>query len=341
MLFTLVLLVSLGVLITGADLFINGAVATARHFRVSPLLVGMVIVGFGTSAPEMLVSTISALDGASGIALGNAWGSNIANIAVILGITALIRPVTVHSRVLRTELPILLGVSVLAGVQVIDGSLGRWDAIILLAVFVAFLWWSVRYQRVEPSDPLADQVVREMMPDGGAESRGRVPGELRVQPEGRSLGRSVVILVGGLVLLVGGSRGVVWGAVGLARAAGISDLIIGLTIVAVGTSLPELASSIAAIRKGEDEIAFGNVVGSNLFNTLIVVGLAGVIRPFPVERLSLVRDVPVMVGLTVLMLLFGLGRRGRSGRINRVEAVVLCLAYVAYLAWLIVPITGR
>nr|MDA3949827.1 calcium/sodium antiporter [Spirochaeta sp.] len=334
MLFILVLLVSLGVLIKGADVFITGAVATARHFRVSPLLVGMVIVGFGTSAPEMLVSTMSAVEGASGIALGNAWGSNIANIALILGVTALIRPVTVQSRVLRTELPILLGVTVLAGVQVIDGSLGRWDAVLLLVLFAGFLFWSIRFQRAEPTDPLADQVVREVMSDGGEDGGedpgGRVLGGPRVQP----VGRSVVILVIGLVLLIGGSRGVVWGAVGLARAAGISDLIIGLTIVAIGTSLPELASSIAAIRKGEDEIAFGNVVGSNMFNTLIVVGLAGVIRPFPVERMSLVRDVPVMVGLTVLMLLFGIGRRGRAGRINRVEAAVLCLVYAGYLAWL-------
>ena len=282
----------------------------------------MLIVGFGTSTPEMLVSAISALDGAPGIALGNAWGSNIANIALILGVTALVKPVGVQSRVIRTELPILLGVTVVAGVIVLDGALGRFDAVVLLTLFALFLFWSVRFQRVDTTDPLAVEAVRE------------VPASA---PE-RSVWISVLVLGAGLALLVLGSRGVVWGAVGIARAAGISDLVIGLTVVAVGTSLPELASSVAAIRKGEDEIAFGNVVGSNLFNTLAVVGIAGLIAPFTVERVSIVRDLPVMAALTVLMLLFGIGRRGRQGRINRYEATVLCLAYVAYLAVLIQPL---
>lgn len=319
MLFALALIGGLAILIKGADLFVDGAAATARHFHVSPLLVGMLIVGFGTSAPEMLVSAISAIDGAPGIALGNAWGSNIANIALILGITALVKPVRVQSRVIRTELPILLGVTVVAGAIVLDGTLGRIDAVVLLALFALFLFWSVRFQHIDTTDLLAAEAVRE------------VPAAV---PE-RSVWKSVLILGMGLCLLVLGSRGVVWGAVGIARAAGISDLVIGLTVVAVGTSLPELASSIAAVRKGEDEIAFGNVVGSNMFNTLAVVGIAGVIAPFGIERVSIARDLPVMAGLTVLMLLFGIGRRGRPGRINRYEATVLFLAYVAYLAVLI------
>jgi len=282
----------------------------------------MLIVGFGTSAPEMLVSAVSAIDGAPGIALGNAWGSNIANIALILGVTALVKPVTIQSRVIRTELPILLGVTAAAGVIVFDGTLGRIDAIILMVLFALFLFWSVRFQRVDITDPLADEAVHEVS----------------VTVSDRPVWISVVILGVGLVLLVLGSRGVVWGAVGIARTAGISDLVIGLTVVAVGTSLPELASSIAAIRKGEDEIAFGNVVGSNMFNTLAVVGIAGIIAPFEVERLSLVRDLPVMAGLTVLMLLFGIGRGGGPGRINRFEALFLCLVYVAYLATLVIAI---
>ncbi|MFP4153457.1 MAG: calcium/sodium antiporter [Alkalispirochaeta sp.] len=319
MLFTLALVGGLAVLIKGADLFVDGAAALARHYRVSPLVVGMLIVGFGTSAPEMLVSAVSAIDGAPGIALGNAWGSNIANIALILGITALVKPVTVQSRVIRTELPILLGATVVAGGLAFDGVLGRADAVILLALFGAFLFWSIRFQHVDLADPLATEAVHEV--------ESSVPT--------RPMGWASVILALGLVLLVLGSRGVVWGAVGLARVAGISDLVIGLTIVAVGTSLPELASSIAAVRKGEDEIAFGNVVGSNIFNTLAVVGIAGAITPFRVDRISVVRDLPVMAGLTVLMLLFGIGRRGGPGRINRIEATLLCLGYAGYLTALV------
>jgi cation:H+ antiporter len=324
MLFALALALvgGLVVLIKGADLFVDGAAATARYFRVSPLVVGMLVVGFGTSAPEMLVSAVSAIDGAPGIALGNAWGSNIANIALILGITALVKPVTVQSRVIRTELPILLVATGVAGAVVFDGILGRIDAIVLLALFALFLFWSVRFQRVDIADPLANEAVREVsasVPD-------------------RSVWISIMLLVVGLVLLVLGSRGVVWGAVGIARAAGISDLVIGLTVVAVGTSLPELASSIAAVRKGEDEIAFGNIVGSNMFNTLAVVGIAGVIAPFKIERVSLVRDLPVMAVLTLLMLLFGIGRGGGPGRINRYEATFLCLGYAGYLAMLVYAI---
>jgi len=322
MLFTLALLGGLTVLIKGADLFVDGAAATARYFRVSPLVVGMLIVGFGTSAPEMLVSAVSAIDGAPGIALGNAWGSNITNIALILGITALVKPVAVQSRVITTELPILLVVTGVAGAIVLDGTLGRIDAVILLVLFVLFLMWSVRFQHVDVTDPLADEAVREATANVSE----------------RSVWLSVAILAAGLVLLVLGSRGVVWGAIGIARAAGISDLVIGLTVVAVGTSLPELASSIAAVRKGEDEIAFGNIVGSNMFNTLAVVGIAGVIAPFEIERVSVVRDLPVMAGLTLLMLLFGIGRRGGPGRINRYEATLLVLGYVTYLASLVVTV---
>lgn len=276
----------------------------------------MVIIGFGTSAPEIVVSAFSAAGGNVGIALGNAYGSNISNIALILGVAALIRPITVDSAVLRKELPVLLGVTVLAGVQLLDGNLSRTDAWVLLAVFALVMGWSVATGLRARRDPLAEEVS----------------GELAAHP--LTLRRAGVMLGYGLVLLVVSSRILVWGAVDLARAFGISDLLIGLTVIALGTSLPELASAVAASRKGEDDLAFGNVLGSNLFNTLAVVGLAGVIRPTPVNPEILVRDLPVMGGLTLSLFLFGYGFWG-EGRISRYEAAILLLAYLGYTGVLV------
>ena len=317
-LLSIALAVGIGVLVLAANLFVDGAAATARHFGLSPLLIGMLIVGFGTSVPEMLVSALSALDGASGIALGNAWGSNITNIALILGVSAVVRPITVRSGVLRTELPILLVVTLGAGAVVFGMGIGRLDATLLLIGFLAFVLWSVLSQGRKMDDPLATEVSE-------------TPAATRPRP----FGLSVLYLVVGLALLIVASRAIVWGAVGLARAAGVSDLMIGLTVVAVGTSLPELASSVAAARRGEDEIAFGNVIGSNLFNTLAVVGIAGAIRPIHVDRLAAVRDYPTMLFLTVMLFVVGFARRGRIGRVTRPEGMVLCILYVAYILLLV------
>ena len=263
------ILVGLIVLVWSADRFVDGAAATANYLGMSPLLIGMVIVGFGTSAPEMVVTAIAASQGNPGLALGNAYGSNIANIALILGLVAVIKPIAVASGVLRKELPILALVTLLAGWQLYDGYLSRLDALVLGVVFVAVMGWSIRQGVTGKGDPLGAEISRELASH---------PMPLKT---------AVMWLVIGLALLIGSSRLLVWGSVEVAHFFGISDLIIGLTIVAIGTSLPELASSLIAIRKGEHDIALGNVIGSNLFNTLAVVGIAAGIHPLAVDPIVL------------------------------------------------------
>lgn len=307
----------LALLVWSADRFVEGSAVTARHFGMPPLLIGMVVVGFGTSAPEMVVSALAASQGNSGLALGNAYGSNITNIALILGITAIISPIAVHSQVMRKELPILAGITLLAIWQLLDGSLSRLDAVGLLLTFTALLGWSIWAGMKKPQDALALEVSAEL--------------DERVMP----IRNAVFWLVAGLVLLIISSRILVWGAVDLATAFGVSDLIIGLTIVAIGTSLPELASSVIAARKGEHDLALGNILGSNMFNTLAVVGIAGMIAPMEVAGDVLVRDLPVMAGLTFALFALGYGFRG-PGRINRVEGVLLITAFVAYTLYLLI-----
>lgn len=317
-------IVGLAVLVWSADKFVDGAVGVAEFCGMSTLLIGMVVVGFGTSAPELTVSAISAAQGNPELALGNAYGSNIANIALILGATALISPILMQRSVLRGDLPILLAVSVLSIILVWDGSVARWNGILLLAVFAAAMAYSIHRElkkaKLEKSESLS----------GNADS---------AEPKKVSLGKSIFWLVLGLVLLVVSSRALVWGAVEIARTLGVSDLLIGLTIVAVGTSLPELASSIAAARKGENDIALGNIIGSNLFNTLAVVGLAATISPMDeIEKAVTYRDMPLMIALTVALIVLGYRRKG-DGRLNRIAGAILLAVYVGYLALLIFQAT--
>ena len=312
----LAIAIGLSVLVWSAGKFVEGSAATAGHFGMPPLLIGMVVVGFGTSAPEMVVSALSATQGNPGLALGNAYGSNITNIALILGITALISPVAVHSQVMRKELPILAAVTALAAWQVWDGELTLLDALVLLGVFFLLLAWSIRQGMTQEKDTLGAEIAEEM--------------SLRVMP----LRNAVLWLILGLLLLIVSSRILVWGAVELALGFGVSDLIIGLTIVAVGTSLPELASSVIAARKGEHDIALGNILGSNLFNTLAVVGIAGTISPMVVAPEVFYRDIAVMSALTLSLFILGYGFRG-PGRINRVEGGFLLACFVGYTAYLI------
>lgn len=307
----------LALLVWSADRFVEGSASTARHFGMPPLLIGMVIVGFGTSAPEMLVSALAASQGNPGIALGNAYGSNIANIALILGVTSLINPIMVHSTVLRKELPILTLLTLLSVALIADFDLSRLNAVILLLVFGALMTWTIYQGLKRKTDSLANEVEAET-------AEKAIP-----------LKRAVLWLAAGLLLLIASSRLLVWGAVEIAQIFEVSDMIIGLTIVAVGTSLPELASSVIAARKGEHDIALGNVLGSNLFNTLAVVGIAGTIHPFAVEPETLSRDMVVMGALTVSLFLIGYGFRRRQGRINRFEGATLLMVYVGYTAWLI------
>ncbi len=313
---SIALILGLALLVWSADRFVEGASATARYFGMPPLLIGMVIVGFGTSAPEMVVSALAASQGNPGLALGNAYGSNITNIALILGITALISPIAVHSQVLRKELPILAVVTAIAAWQLVDGHITRLDALVLLLVFAAVMGWSIWQGMKKNNDPLGAEITQELdaqkLPIGGA----------------------VLRLVIGLVLLIISSRILVWGAVEIAQGFGVSDLVIGLTVVAIGTSLPELASSVIAARKGEHDIALGNIVGSNLFNTLAVVGIAGAISPMAVGPEVPNRDMLMVGALTLSLFVIGYGFRG-PGRINRFKGSLLLVAYVGYTFYLI------
>jgi cation:H+ antiporter len=311
------LAVGLVVLVWSADRFVDGAAALAKIFGMPPLLIGMIIVGFGTSVPEMIVSAFAALQGSPELALGNAYGSNITNIALILGVTALVNPIRVGSSIVRLEMPILLGVTAFAGVELYTGDLTRMDAIMLLAVFAGLMGWTFWQSARKRSDSLAAEVAEEL---AGSEMRAAT---------------ALLWTVVGLVLLVGSSRALVWGAVEIATAMGVDNLVIGLTIVALGTSLPELASSLAAVRKNEHDIALGNILGSNLFNTLAVVGIAGVISPLRVPSDVLTRDFPVMAFVTLLLFFLVFGFRNR-GNLTRMKGALLLTIYIAYSLYLAV-----
>jgi len=299
-------------LVWGADRFVTGAAATARLLGIPPLLIGLTIVGFGTSAPEILVSVVASLQGNPGLAIGNAIGSNIANIALILGITALVVPLAVDSGTMRREMPILIGTTIFAYLLLSDGNLGFGDGLALLIGLLVMLSWViyVGLSSRDSKDPMATEYAAEI-------------------PTNLTLTRALLwLLIGGVVLMLG-SHILVWGAVEIAQHFGISDLIIGLTIVALGTSLPELAAAIASTLKNEPDIAIGNVIGSNMFNLLAVLGVPGIISPSVVDSAVLTRDMPVMVLLTVALLIMAYGFRGK-GRINRLEASLLLTAYAGY-----------
>jgi cation:H+ antiporter len=307
----LALILGLILLVWSADRFVDGAVATARHAGMPTLLIGIVIIGFGTSAPEMVVSAISSFQGNPGLALGNAYGSNISNIGLILGLTAMLSPIAIKPGIVRSELPVLILMTLITAGLLSDLYLSRFDAIVLLVLFALVMgWWII------------------------SGLRNRNSGEKDLSDEGvLPLKSALIWLFVGLVLLVVSSRMLVWGAVVIARTFGVSDLIIGLTVVAVGTSLPELASAVAATRKGEHDLALGNVLGSNLFNTLAVVGIAGVIHPLQVVPEVLYRDCLVM-GLLVLVLVpISLGLLGQR-RISRLEGLLLLICYLAYNGYL-------
>lgn len=305
-------------LVWSADKFVEGAAATAKHLGMPTLLIGMVIIGFGTSAPELAVSAMAAADGNPGLALGNGYGSNITNIALIVGLTAVIAPIAVHSQVIRKELPLLLVLTLIAGAQLIDGQLTRLDGWVLLAVFAGVMGWSIYQGFQGKEDPLGGDTDAEMIAH---------PMPLKT---------AVIWVVVGLILLVVSSRLLVWGAVTIAQALGVSDLVIGLTVVAIGTSLPELASALAAIKKNEHDLILGNILGSGIFNTLAVVGLAAVIEPLKVDPEVLYRDWTLMLALTMGLLLMGYyGITGKRKLITRGEGSVLMLVYVAYTGYLL------
>ena len=295
-----------------ADRFVVGASALAYNLNVSPLIIGLTIVSMGTSAPEILVSAVASLQGNGGLAIGNALGSNIINVGLILGVTALVTPLNVHSSIVRREMPVLVGVMVLGLLLLLDGSLGRIDGIILLTGMALMLVWMTRIGMKEKSshDPVSEEFADEV-------------------PTGMSMTRAGVWTLVGALALLASSKLLVWGAVAIAQSMGISDLVIGLTIVALGTSLPELAASLMSALKNEHDIAIGNIIGSNIFNLLAVLGLPGLLNPGPVDASVLTRDYPVMIFLTLALFVMAYGLRG-PGRINRLEGGLLVAAFVGY-----------
>ncbi|MFN7172516.1 MAG: calcium/sodium antiporter [Fimbriimonadaceae bacterium] len=313
----------LAILAWSADRFVDGAASLALHLGWSPMLIGILIVGFGTSAPELVVSAISAWTGNPGIAVGNAIGSNIANIGLILGAAAAMTPLVVASGLIRKELPLLFLVTAVMVAFLWDGALDFWLAVIMLVLFLAVMGYLVR-SSLSPSAK-DDPISKEM--------------ESEVKPERRPLWVSIGWVVGGLLLLIGSSRLLVWGGVELATMIGISELVIGLSVVAIGTSLPELASAIAAARKKEHDLILGNIVGSNLFNSLAVVGLAGVVAPISVSVSEVQRDLLAMVLFTVALFVISWSWR-REKRIERWEGILLLIGFVVYLGVLVLMSTG-
>ncbi|GAB5382246.1 MAG: calcium/sodium antiporter [Aliiglaciecola sp.] len=313
---TLAILFGLPLLIWSAERFISGASFTATHFNISPLFIGMFIIGFGTSAPEIIVSVFAAIQGNGGLALGNAYGSNITNITLVIGVTALLSPIVVKSEIVRKELPILLAITFFAVWQLLDLRLSFDDAFSLLGLFVLLIGWTIWQTLKQPNDPLGDDIEDELADEKSA------------------LGVHLFWLFAGLILLIASSRLLVWGAVEIAHYFAVSDVIIGLTIIGIGTSLPELISSIIAVRKNEHELAIGNVVGSNLFNTLTVVGLAGVIQPVSIESSFLYRDSLLMLAVTIALLIFCIGIKS-AGRVNRWEGLALLSVFIGYNSYLV------
>lgn len=298
-------------LVWGADRFVHGAAATARNLGVSPLVIGLTIVGFGTSAPEILVSVMAAINGNPGLAVGNAIGSNITNIGLVIGFTALLTPLMMSSSILRREFPLMLMVMLIALLLMLDLYLGRIDGMILMLGLGLLLFWLIRLglhrQRSEPMIAEYEQEIPKI-----------------------SLGRALLWTLVGLIVLLASSRILVIGAVNIAEMYGVSDLVIGLTIVAIGTSLPELAASVVSALKKEHDIAIGNVVGSNMFNLLAVLGIPGLISPLTLENLVLTRDVAFMIGLTIALFVFAYGFN-KAGALNRLQGGILLTIYAAYM----------
>lgn len=304
-------IIGLAVLVWSADTFIDGATSLAVRFNMPRFLIGVVILGIGTSAPELVVSALAAVAGSPDLALGNAYGSNIINITLVLGVTALISPILIRANVIRHDLILLLAVTALAAFQLLDGNLSRTDGIVLIASLIGVL---------------LIQIFLSLRNNTAADVDA---------PKDINIAKALATLTLGLVLLIVSSRSIVWGAVELATLWGMSELLIGLTIVAIGTSLPELVASVAAARRGEHDMALGNVIGSNLFNTLGVVGVATVISPIKnIAPEILSRDVLMMAGVTLLLFVLAIIAYNRQGEMKRGSGLVLILTFIGYSVWL-------
>lgn len=297
----------------GADRFVTGASVVARNFGVSPLVIGIVLVGFATSLPEMLVSAIAAWQGAPVMAVGNAVGSNITNIGLAVGLSAIIRPLNVHSRLLKREYPMLLGIMLFVLLLLLNYQLDRLDGLYMLVVFSIVVIWMFRLTKSKEylDDPVAAETIEEI-------------------PKTMSTKLALFWWFFGLLMLLISSRMLVDGAVFVAKLFGVSDLVIGLTIVALGTSLPEIAAAIVSTLKNEPDIVLGNVIGSNMFNLLPVMMMPAWISPTAVPELVVKRDFMVMLLLTILLFIFSLGSKG-DGRINRIEGGIILCVYIGFV----------
>ncbi|SHF38202.1 calcium/sodium antiporter [Vibrio gazogenes] len=308
------LIVGLILLVWSADRLVFGSAALARNVGISPLVIGMTIIAMGSSAPEMMVSATAALANKTDTAVGNILGSNIANIALILGITALIKPLSINSELLRRELPFMIGVTLLSGVILWDGHLGFYEGVLLFVVFAIFILAMLKISRSESNQK--DRLL--------AEQESEVP-------EGINSKIALFWVIVGLILLPLSAEILVDNAVIIAKYFGMSDLVIGLTIIAIGTSLPELAASLAGVLKGEDDMAVGNIIGSNVFNILAVMGIPGILNPSIISEHAMGRDFWVMLGLSLLLVLMALGK---SRSINRIEGFILFAIFIIYQTYL-------
>ncbi len=303
--------VGLGLLVWGADRFVAGASSTARNLGIAPILIGLTIVGFATSAPEILVSITASLKGSSMLAVGNALGSNIANIALVLGVIAVIHPVEVKSQTIMREMPVLLAVTLLTLSLFLDDYLSRIDGIVLIGAMGVVMYWIVRLasspHQGDPIDAAYDADI----------------------PTGLDMRTSLIRLAVGLVTLLVGAELLVRGATEIALHFGVSELVIGITLVAIGTSLPELAVSIISVLRGEYGLAVGNVIGSNIFNLLAVIGVAGIIAPSELSPVVLTLHFFVVAGFTLVLFAMAYTYSG-TGHINRIEGLILVASFIAY-----------
>ena len=312
----LILLISLVILVWSADKFVFGASSLARNFGISPMIIGLTIVAMGSSAPEMMIAGTASFQGNVNTAIGNALGSNITNIALVLGITAILHPLSVSSTTIKREIPLILAITALAYWMLADQQFSFGEGLFLMIGFVIYIvsLLLITLYRAKQR-PIDDAMLIEA--------------ELEV-PEAISTPKSFFWLAVGLVLLPLSADYLVSSASFIARAFGISDLVIGLTVIAVGTSLPELAASIMSIVKKEDDLALGNIIGSNIFNILAVLSLAGLIAPGEIDKEAVVRDAPYMLGVTLLLFLICFGRKFGDFRITRLKGVLLLLVFIAY-----------
>ena len=319
LLYVVALISGIILLIWGADRMVAGASVTARNLGVSPMIVGLTVVGFATSAPEILVSVMAALNNVPNLAIGNAIGSNIANIGLVGGMTALLWPLQVNSQTLRRELPVMLAVCILPIFLINDASLNRIEGLFLMCAFAGFTYWIVGLgQRTRGHDTIEAEYASE------------IPADMQQN-------LATMRIISGLVLLIGGSKALVWGAENIALELEITNTVLGITVVAVGTSLPELAVSILAARKGEHGLAIGNIIGSNSFNMLVVIGIAATIRPVALDITTTSLHFPVMLAFTVAFFFMTYNYTGII-RISRWAGAALLISFIAYHAYVAVKI---